>query len=57
MKVALVCTFPARACFVTVDNGFGLATVKQEGTKLAACVIQAMVSCPFYFPPKKITCS
>lgn len=26
MKVALVCTFPALACFATVDKGFGLET-------------------------------
>jgi len=30
MKVALVCTRPALAWFIMVDNGFGLATVKQE---------------------------
>lgn len=37
--------------FVTVDNGFALATVKQEGKKYQPCVIKAAVSCPLYFPP------
>jgi len=34
MKVALVCTFPALACFATVDKGFGLETVKEKGKNI-----------------------
>lgn len=53
MKVDLVCIFPALACFVTVDNGFGLDTAKEEGEKKKSVLcIKAMINCLFYFPPK-----
>lgn len=53
MKVALVCTLPALACLVTVDKGFGLGTVKQEG-KISALCKQSHGRLDIVFPSLKL---